>query len=98
MYAARLGGVTGVADLRARRRSPSTFDCRGVFAFRPQHENEMLRLFGARQPVEFEGVVEGEPTRLMVTLVSLDSVSGVAFFEGSGESTGAFGQMSSETG
>ena len=98
MYAARLGSVTGVADVRSRRRNATTSDYRGIFAFRAQHESEMLSLFEARQPVEFEGALDGEPGRLMVTLLSLDPVSGIAFFEGSIDSAGALPQTSSQAG
>jgi hypothetical protein len=98
MYAAHLGGVPGVADVRSRRRTPSTSDYRGIFAFRPEHENEMVRLFDARQPVDFEGVVDDEPRRLTVTLVSVDPVSGIAFFEGYGESADAQRRTSPQAG
>jgi hypothetical protein len=98
MYAARLGGVPGVADVRSRRRTPSSLDCRGIFAFRPEHEDEMVQLFEARQPVEFEGVVDDEPRRLMVTLITVDQVSGIAFFEGYGESAEAHRRTSPQAG
>ena len=98
VYSARLGGVPGVADVRSRRRSASTSDYRGIFAFRSVHENEMLSLFEARRPVEFEGMVDGEPRRLMVTLMTLDPVSGIAFFEGSADSAGAQPQTGVQAG
>jgi len=98
MYAARLGGISGVADVRSRRRSPTISEYRGLFAFRSEHENDMLSLFEARRPVEFEGVVDGEKLRLTVTLISLDPVSGIAFFEGSGESADEFRQTSPHAG
>ena len=98
MYAARLGGVTGVADVRSRRRNATTLDYRGIFAFRAQHESEMRSLFEARQSVEFEGVVEGEQHRLMVTLLTLDAVSGIAFFEGSADSAESYPRASPQAG
>ncbi len=98
MYAARLGAVSGVADVRTRRRNPTTVDFRGLFAFRSANEREMIQAFEAGQRVEFEGVVEGEKVRAMVTLVSLDRVSGTAFFEGSAESAETDRKTSSQAG
>ena len=45
----------------------------------------MMQLFEARTLVELDSVVEGEPRRLRVRLMSLAVENGTAFFEGSAE-------------
>lgn len=81
---AKLGGVTGSADLRWRRRSLANRDWRGTFVFEPEDETTIANLVDARRSTVYEALIDGQPKKLAVKVTSFSPI-GVAFFEGSGE-------------
>ena len=85
MQPATLGGIPGAGAARSRRRDQQREDWRGTFAFRAEHEPAVAALVREGRPVVYEGVVDGEPRRVRVVVLSLVPTAGTAFFEGSGE-------------
>jgi hypothetical protein len=84
LHEARLGGVRGSADLRCRRRNPSTRQWRGTFVFEPQDEPTIAELVEEHRRTTYEALIDGQQKKLAVTVTSFSPI-GVAFFEGSGE-------------
>lgn len=82
MHPATLAGIPGAAELRSRRRNELTREFRGTFAFRKQHEAELIRIYESRERVAFEGPFEGGRTRLEVILTDLELEIGFVFFQG----------------
>lgn len=85
MDSATLGGIPGAGSAKSRRRSQEQQDWRGTFAFRAEHDHAIVKLFDARRPIVYEGLVDGEVRKLEVRLTSFALQAGLAFFEGSGE-------------
>lgn len=83
MHGATLGGIPGAGSAKSRRRDQEQRDWRGTFAFRAEHDAAVVQLFNARQPVIYEGLVDGERRTLEVRLTSYTLQAGLAFFEGS---------------
>ena len=85
MQPATLGDIPGAGQASSRRRDRGRQDWRGTFAFGAEHDAAVEQLLEARQPVIFEGMVDGERRKLEVRVTSLTRRAGLAFFEGSGE-------------
>lgn len=85
MDRAALDDIVGAGEVRARRRNETEREYRGVFAFPREHETRLVELLAAREPVEYQGMIDGEPRRLRVRLTDLSVTSGMAYFQGLGE-------------
>lgn len=85
MNRAALDDIAGAGEVRVRRRNETEREYRGVFAFAREHEARLVELLGAREPVEYQGLIDGEPRRLRVRLTDLSLTSGMAYFQGLGE-------------
>lgn len=68
--------------MKSRRRSASVREYRGTFAFRKLHESAILHIYDARERVDFEARLDGEPKRIAVILTDLELEIGFAFFQG----------------
>ena len=88
MDRARLGGIDGAGEVRARRRSETAREYRGVFAFPREHEAELVELLAARAVVEYEGLIDGARRLLKVRVTDLALQDGIAAFQGVGEPYG----------
>lgn len=85
MDRAALDDIVGAGEVRVRRRNETECEYRGVFAFALEHEARLVELLAAREPVEYQGMIDGEPRRLRVRLTDLSVTSGMAYFQGLGE-------------
>lgn len=88
MNKATLNGIPGAGEVRSRRRSETSREYRGVFAFPREHEAALVELLASRETVEYEGVIDGELRRLKVRVTDVARSSGVAAFQGLGEPYG----------
>ena len=85
MHPSRLDGIHGAGEVRCRRRSETTLEFRGVFAFRKEHEAALVDLLASQKAVEFAGIINGERRLLQVRLTDMSLVTGLAYFQGLGD-------------
>lgn len=86
MGPATLGGVSGAGEIISRPRSRLIREYRGTFFFGSRDEAALTAMCRHREQVEFEGTIDGENKTMSVRLTSVLPGTGMAFFEGAGDS------------
>jgi hypothetical protein len=80
MQPAKLGGVSGAAQVRSRRRSNSAVEYRGTFVSTREHDGTLSGFLETREKVEFQGVIDGERATLRVIVTDVSPITGMVFF------------------
>lgn len=85
MNRATLGGLPGAGEAKSRRRNESRLEWRGTFVFPAEHESAVVELEESRRPVVFDGLMDGERSKIEVRVTFVMPEAGMAYFEGAGE-------------